>query len=190
MNQSIKINNWFALITIVIMTVVITIYVKYVPQETKPILHSNLPCQKEVICFDKVYDIELLKEGYELLQKGNYELLGDITLAKHMTPVLDTKVTIEQTDIMFSKAIDIVQNHDAQKYLTISYQLIENDKEDPNKKSDSDNCKLFAGYILTSFRVNGIQAFRMQIDFNTYDLKEIEQRINCTIEAFKYNGTN
>jgi hypothetical protein len=189
MNQSQKINNTFALITIVMMTIVITIYVKYVPkEEPKPSLNSGLECQKEVICFDKIYDLELLKEGVALLSNGNYELLGDISLATHMKPILDTKITIDQSDEMFFKAINIPQNENPQKYLTISYQLIENDKEDPNKKSDSDNCKLFAGYILTSFRINGIQAYRMQIDFNTYEHAEIQKRIDCTIEALKHNG--
>ncbi|MCK9337615.1 MAG: hypothetical protein M0P43_07285 [Arcobacteraceae bacterium] len=189
MNQSQKINNTFALITIVMMTIVILLYVKYIQPEKKPLLHSGLECQKEVICFDKIYDLELLKEGMALLLKGNYELLGDISLATHMKPILDTKITIAEADEMFLKAINIPQNENPQKYLTISYQLIENDKEDPNKKSNSDNCKLYAGYILTSFRINGIQAYRMQIDFNTYELQEIQKRIDCTIEALKHNGT-
>lgn len=188
MNQSQKINNLFALITIVIMTVVITIYVKYMPKDDQTSYHSGLECQKEVVCFDKVYNPQLLQEGVELLLGGNYELLGDISLAKYMTPILDSKITVQEADLMFLKAINTSINENSQKYLTIAYQIIENDKEDPNKKSDSDNCKLFAGYVLTSFRINGIQAYRMQIDFNTYDLVEIEQRIKCTIEAFLHNG--
>lgn len=185
MSDSQRINNLFALVTIVLMSIVIIIYVKYVPKDDKPKINSGLECQKDVICFEKVYDEALLKEGLALLNKGDYEILGGLTSAKYMTPVLETKITVEQSDIMFQEAINIPKNDNPQKYLTISYQLIENDKQDPNKKSNSPNCKLYAGYILTSFQINGVQFFRMQIDFNTYELEEIKKRINCTIEAFK-----
>lgn len=189
MRQSHKINNLFTLITIALISIVMFIYVNYIPQESNlpKLPNSGLECQKEVICFDKVFDSKLLQDGIKLLKNGDYSLIGDITPALHMPSLIESKFDLIQSDELFKKAINITQNLDSEQYLTINYQLIENDKLDPNKKSNSAHCKLYAGYLLSSFTLQGKQIFRMQIDFNSYDLEELEKRIDCTIKAFLHH---
>lgn len=189
-----KVNRLFTLATIVIMSAVISLYVNYIaPAQTdskKKVKNSGLPCQQDVVCFDKVYDKKLIKEAVFLLNKGNFILSGELEYSSYMQSVLkQMNLDIKEFDSEFKKEIQTAINHNMQKYVRINYEIIENDKKHPNKKnSKSKHCKLYAGYLLTSFKMNGRQIFRMQIDFNNYDIDEIKKRIKCSIKAFRSHG--
>lgn len=191
--QSMIINNRFTLVTVLLMSMVMIIYVQYVnpdkPQKKRS-MNSGLLCQKEVTCFDRVYHPKLLKKGLDLLQKGNYQLEGGMIYSEYMKTILKDKIKFEDVNDYFYKSIGVPQKKLANKFLKIKYEIIENDKAHPNKKtSKSKKCKLYAGYILTSFRLDGKQIYRMQIDFNKYSLEEIKKRIDCTLKAFKHNAS-
>lgn len=196
MRDSLRINNWLTFVSIIIISVTLVLYSKYIApaQQKKAAINSGIPCQNEstnlgkIVCFDKVYDATLIKEGLELLQKGEYSISGGIILSEYMPSQLKDVITIEQSDKMFMDSINITQNKDAIRRLNINYEIIENDKQNPNKKSNSKNCKLYTGYVLTSFRINNKQLYRIQIDFHSLDLQEIKKRIDCTVRSFEHNA--
>ncbi len=185
-----KVNRFFTLATIVIMAAVMSLYVRFLDEINqsdvqKAVKNSGLACQKEVVCFDKVFDANKLKAAISLYKKGNYTLQGEFEYAQYMQTILKDKIDPQKINDYFTKAINIIPNPKMQKIVNIEYEVIENDKLHPNKKSSkSKHCKLYAGFLLTSFKVNGKNLFRMQIDFNHYDEKEIQQRIDCTLKAF------
>lgn len=196
MRNSLRINNWLTLVSIIMISATLVIYSKYIAptQQKKAAMNSGVPCQNEsttlgkIVCFDKVYDKTLIKEGLELLNAGDYAINGGIILSEYMPSKLKDAINIEQSDKMFEEAVNIDQNKDAIRRLNINYEIIENDKQNPNKKSNSKNCKLYAGYVLTSFRINNKQLYRIQIDFHSLKHEEIRKRIDCTIKSFIHNA--
>jgi len=176
--QSQIINNFFSLATIVMVSVVLTLYVKYIVKEEKPKrVNSGLLCQKQNQTTDKIINKILLKKGFVLLNKGFYSLDGGIIPSLNTKSVITEEADLTKINNIFLNAIDINLNNEMQKFLTIKYELIENDKINSTH----------AGALLTSFRVNNNEVFRVLTDFNKYN--EIKQRVECTLEAFKYNAT-
>ncbi len=183
--QSQVINNFFTFVTIVMISIVLVLYIKYGPKEKR--VNSKLSCQELTQTSDKIFDEELLKKAYLLLQKGNYEINGGFIKPKFGKFFLKDEISLLQADEKFVNSINIKQKN-SEIFLNIKYEIIENDKNDPRKKDEY--CKLHAGSLQTSFRIQGKEAFRVYTDFLTYDKKEIEEKISCSIKAFKYNGKN
>lgn len=181
--QSQIVNNFFTFASIIIIAICLTLYVKYGPKEKR--VHSNLECQKITTTSDKVFNQKLLDEGFALLLKGKYRLDGGFLEPKFGKSYLKDEISLKEADIFYMKALNVPQNSSI-KYLNIKYEIIENDKNDPRKKDKS--CKLYAGSVITSFRINGKESFRMYTDFLQYDKKEIQNKIECTINAFKHNA--
>lgn len=196
MRDSLRINNWLTFVSIIIISVTLVLYSKYIApaQQKKAVMNSGIACQNDstklgkIVCFDKVYDKEKIKEGLALLEQGDYTLNGGLILSEYMPTELEKYISLNHSDKYFLDAIGIKQNKDSIRKLNINYEIIENDKANPNKKSNSKACKLYTGYILTSFRINNKQLYRIQIDFHSYDKEEIKKRIGCTIESFIHNA--
>jgi len=66
--------------------------------------------------------------------------------------------------------------------LNLKCKIYENDKDSPNKKSDS--CKLYSGYIVLEFEYQGEMVYKIQMDFIEKDVNEIEQRTECILNSF------
>lgn len=176
--QSQIINNFFSLATIVMVTVVLILYVKYIVKEPQRI-NSGLVCQQDINhTTDKITNKNLLKTSYKLLSEGSYKLDGGM-ISSVENSVIKKELKLNQINNIFLNSININSTKDTNKFLKIKYELIENEDE------TKDN----VGSLLTSFRVNSKEVFRMNIDFMKYDISEIEKRIQCTMEAFKYNAT-
>lgn len=182
-SQGQTINNFFTLVTIVVMSIVLTIYVKYVPEP--PRVNSNLECQKLTTTSDKIFNQNLLNEASTLLNQGAYILDGGFIKPRFGKSYLKDKISVEEADEFFEKHI-LKQSREKNYFVTVKYEIVENDKNDPRKKDAS--CKLHAGSLMTSFRINGKEAFRMHTDFMMYDKKEIEEKIACTVKAFRHNA--
>lgn len=181
--QSQVVNNFFTFVTIIMISIVLVLYVKYGPKVKR--INSKLACQELTKTRDKIFNEELLKKSYILFEKGNYEINGGFIKPKFGKFFLKDKITLKQANDEFLKNIKIKQTH-SEIFLNIKYEIIENDKNDPRKKSEAS--KAYAGNLITSFRVNGREAFRVSTYFLTYNKKEIEEKISCSIKAFQYNG--
>ena len=181
------VNNFFTLASIIIISIVLALYAKFGPKkEPPPRLNSGLACQELTYTFDKVYNQKLLNEGKMLLEKGSYILDGGLIKPRFGKSYLKDKITIEESNQFFVQSMAVQPLDNPAKFLTVKYEIIENDKNDPRKKDDS--CKLHAGSLMTSFRINGKEAFRVHTDFLQYDKKEIQEKIACTVKAYKHNA--
>lgn len=180
------VNNFFTLASIIMISIVITLYSKYGPQNTTKRIHSNLACQQITPTIDNIISKKLIYEASDLLKKGAYILDGGFIKPRFGKSYLSTEVSISDANSYFKNSISITQKKDINKFINIKYEIIENDKNDPRKKGDES--KNFAGKIMTSFRINGKEAFRMHTDFLQYDKYEIKEKIDCTIKAFRHNA--
>lgn len=180
--QSLIVNNFFTLASIVIISITITLYSKYIvgdkKEEIKPI-----SCQQDSFSTFKIFNQKLLNESQKALNKGYYKLDGGYIKSIHSESIIEEFISIEELDNYFKNSIEIEAKEDINKYLTINYEIIENDKKDPNKKSK--DCKLCSGSIQTSFRAGNVEFFRYYTDFMFYDKNEIKSKIDCTIKVYK-----
>ena len=67
------------------------------------------------------------------------------------------------------------------KKLVIDYFIYENDKDDPGKKTAKS--KLYAGYLVFNFLLEGEQVYRLQIDFMDMQGKDIDEKIRCIMKS-------
>ena len=135
-----KVNRLFTFATIIIMAVVISLYTHFYEELTqsqaqKAAKNSGLPCQKEVVCFDKVYDKKEISQAIELFKKGNYTLDGEFEYSQYMPTILKDKIDPKEVEQHFYNAINVKPNPNMQKIVKIYYQVVENDKQNTNKKS-------------------------------------------------------
>ncbi|WP_122893364.1 hypothetical protein [Arcobacter peruensis] len=190
--QSTIINNFFTLASIIMITITLVVYMKFIrddksnPTEDKMHLEkinvSALECEDETSS-SKLFNQKLLNNSLLALSKGYYKLDGGYIKSLNSKSIIEEFIQIEELDSFFTQAINIKAKKDIKKFLKINYEIIENDKE---KKIDlKKQIKFKAGTIKTSFRANSIEIFTFSKDFKFYDKKEIQSIIDCTIKVYK-----
>lgn len=173
-NESQRIINFYSLVTIVIMTAVITVYTKYInPAKEKLFTPIFLPCQTALNIEQKITNSELLKEANRLLEEGNYMINGGLILKENSS--LEAQLPLETLNSFFENTIDVAPITNAQKFLNIKYELIENEK----KANIS---------LLVSFRISANEVFRMIALVQNNQLNEIPQKVECMMNSFKQNA--
>ncbi|MDD3009018.1 MAG: hypothetical protein RBR70_09980 [Arcobacter sp.] len=185
--QSLIVNNFFTLASIVMISIVIVLYSKFIVGDKNVTKEEVTPlsCEKEIFSTSKVYNQKLLNDSIKALDKGFYKLNGQYVKSIHSKSIIEEFITLNEIDSFYIEAISSKPKEDINKFLTIEYEIIENDKKDPNKKSKE--CKICSGSIITSFKADKTEIFRFYIDFNLYDKDEIKRRIDCTIKAYENN---
>lgn len=181
--QSLVINNFFTLASIIIITVTLTLYVKYIvnePEITKTEV-IPLPCEKQTLTKYKVYNQELLNESLKALRKGYYKLNGSIKQVNNSIP--KEFISSELLDDLYIQVIEKAPKENIKKFLTINYSLIEKDKNDKIKRKG-----FYSGSVLTSFKAGEKDIFKIYTDFRIYDKNEILSRIDCSIKVYKNNA--
>lgn len=187
------INNFFSLATIVMVSVVLVLYTKYILKDENQQNESKnqivkLDCEKEEYTYSKVFNQKLLNNSINALEKGYYILDGAFLEAEYMKSNIKDFVSLEEVDKFFVDSIGIKAKKDIKKFVKIQYELIENDKKNPRKKSDE--IKLNAGSLKTSFIVNSKEIFRVYTDFTYMYKNAIKQRANCSIKVFRNHVQN
>lgn len=185
--DSVIVNNFFTLASIVMISITIILYSKYIANDgyeepTKEIV-TPLSCEKEVFTVSKVYNQELLNESMKALYRGFYKLEGTYKKSQQMPSIIEDFISIDELNSYYIKAIEKTPKENKNKYLTIKYEIIENDKKNTNKKAS--NCKFCSGAILTSFMAEEKEIFKFYIDFRLYDKNEIASKIDCTIKVYE-----
>lgn len=154
----------------ILATAVIAGGIYYFTLPTKP------ECQKEVTCFDKkAKNDELIKKAQKLIKEGSVRYSCKIIKSKYMKSEITSYVDEAKLLEISKKAFG--EETGSKEFLEIECRLYENDKEDPGKKSDSS--KLFAGYLLYDFLIDGKSAYRIQIDFTNMQGRDIPKRVDC-----------
>ena len=188
--ESMIVNNFFTLASIVMIAITIILYSKYISNDdykNDSLKDKVIPlsCEKEVFSTSKVYNQKLLNESQKALDKGFYRLNGQYKKSIHSDSIIEDFISLFEVDSFYIKAIEKEEKNNINKFLQIDYEIIENDKKDPNNKQK--DCKFCSGSVLTVFKAEQKEIFKFYIDFNLYDKNEIDKRIDCTIKAYRNN---
>ncbi len=187
--DSILVNNFFTIASIVLIVITITIYTKYVVNNGYDEVTKEevipLSCEKEVFSVSKVYNQELLNKSMKAFNKGFYKLEGSYKKSQQTPSIIKDFISLNELNSYYVKSIEKKPKVDINKYLTIKYEIIENDRKEQNKKIS--NCKFCSGGILTSFLADDKEIFKFYIDFRLYDKNEIASKIDCTIKVYENN---
>ena len=185
--DSVLVNNFFTLASIVLIAVTIILYSKYIANDGYDEVTKEevipLSCEKEVFSASKVYNQEFLNKSMKALNKGFYKLEGTYKKSQQNQSIIEDFISLDELNSYYVKAIEKNPKVDINKYLTIKYEIIENDRKDTNKKAS--NCKFCSGAVLTSFMAEDKEIFKFYIDFILYDKNEIANRIDCTIKVYE-----
>lgn len=146
---------------------------------------QKLSCHKEVVVFDKVYEKTLLHDAQLLIASGNYEIEVLAEKAVYSNSDLfeyvsleDVKKSVNSVLHQYAQGLHVKQN----KSLHVKVIVYENDKANPGKKTLKS--KLYRGYLVFSFSVEGVLVYKIQIDFMDYKALDIPKRIECAIKTF------
>lgn len=185
--QSLIVNNFFTLASIVMISVTMILYSKFIVGDKEITKEEVIPlsCEKDIFSTSKVFNQKLLNDSQKALNKGFYKIQGEYIKSKYSKSIIEEFISLDEIDSFYKDSIQVNPKNDINKFLTIDYEIIENDKKDSNKKSKE--CKICSGSIMTSFKADKTEIFRFYIDFNLYDKDEIKRRIDCTIKAYKNN---
>ncbi|MDD2887422.1 MAG: hypothetical protein PHY66_06430 [Aliarcobacter sp.] len=187
--DSILVNNFFTIASIVLIVITITIYTKYIANDGYDEVTKEevipLSCEKEVFSVSKVYNQELLNKSMKAFNKGFYKLEGSYKKSQQTPSIIEDFISLNELNSYYVKSIEKKPKVDISKYLTIKYEIIENDRKEQNKKIS--NCKFCSGGILTSFLADDKEIFKFYIDFRLYDKNEIASKIDCTIKVYENN---
>lgn len=186
--QSLIVNNFFTLASIVMISITIILYSKYISNDdykNDDLKEKVIPlsCEKQTFSTSKVFNQKLLNDSMKALDKGHYKLEGAYTKSTYSDSIIEDFISLDEINSFYIKSLEISPKENINKYLTISYKIIENDKKDPNKKTK--DCKLCSGSILTSFKADDKDIFKFYIDFNLYDKNEIASKIDCSIKVYE-----
>lgn len=182
--QSLIINNFFTLASIIIIAVTLTLYNRYFNQVNETNLTNKQTLKKEFLKLNcqknndrfKVVNHSLMKNSLKALNQGYYKLSGGFLQKEENSVIMDI-VNKEKIDSFYKSAIKAEQKDDISKFLQIDYEIIEgNITQTKGFKS---------GSVKTLFKVNGNEIFRYYSDFKFYDENEIKDIINCTIKVYK-----
>ncbi|MFA7571339.1 MAG: hypothetical protein WCY75_08910 [Sulfurimonadaceae bacterium] len=176
-NPSQIINNFYTLATIVIMTAVITLYSKYIhPQKEQNFTPAVLPCQTAFQITQKISNDKRLDEAWRLFEQGNYMFDGGLLL--HENSLVPKRFSLEYINAFFENSTQVVAVKNAQKFLNIKYEMIENESVNPLQHFE----------LLVSFRISAIEVFRMYTYLDINNDKEISQKVECIMNSFKQNA--
>ena len=144
---------------------------------------ARLECHTKSTTFEYVYKKELVKLMQDVVKGGNVEIRSKFKLSEYMPTQLANHISLVQVDDMIQKQIDLhnTTKNNNDKKLLIDYFIYENDKEDPGKKTAKS--KLYAGYLVFHFLLEGEKVYRIQIDFMDLQGKDIEEKIQCMMKS-------
>lgn len=186
--QSLIINNFFTLASIIMITVSLVLYSKFIlPDDSSTkILKKKvekLSCQSDNFSTSKIFNQKLLNKSIKPLSNGYYKIHGGYIKSIYSESIIEDFISLSEINSFYTNSIGNEAKKDIKKFLLINYDIIEYDKKDIKNKNK--NKKFQSGSILTSFRVNGNEIFRFNTDFKFYDKKEIKSRIDCAIKVYR-----
>lgn len=144
---------------------------------------ARLECHTKSTTFEYVYKKELVTAMQDVIKSGNVQIKSKFKLSEYMPTQLANHISLNQVNTMIQKQIDLHKDttKSSAKKLLIDYFIYENDKEDPGKKTAKS--KLYAGYLVFHFLLEGEKVYRLQIDFMDLRGKDIEEKVACAITS-------
>lgn len=188
LRQSQVINNFFTFASIIIISITLTLYVKYIanePEITKEVV-TPLSCEKNYLTKYKVYNQKLLNDSLKALRKGYYRIEGSYEKSTNKSSMIEDFISKEELESLYIQAIGKTYKENINKFLNIEYVIIEKDKNNKANKIKRDS--FYSGSIMTTFKADNKDIFKIFTDFKLYDKKEIYSRIECSIKVYKNNA--
>ncbi|RXJ87219.1 hypothetical protein [Arcobacter sp. CECT 8985] len=171
------INNFFTFATIVIVSIVLTLYSRYLNDDNEKKATQFI----KPTCFTKdsklrVDNKKYISKLYKALHKGYYKINTSYVQPIKTKSYIENYISSNDFDSYFIDAIESAPFKNPKKYVTIKNELIEYEK--PNKN--------FAG-VNTSFRINGKEVFGVFTNFVYFDTIKLKKLVKCTIRTLKTN---
>ncbi len=145
---------------------------------------KRLACQEITTTFEKIDFEHPIWETNNLIETNNFTIKSKIEYSKfmksHLINILNEKQANDMLNQTLSKYIKSDINSD--KKLLIDYYIYENDKDDLGKKGPKS--KLYAGYLMFEFKLDGNVVYKIQTDYMNIDGKDIQERMDCVIKSF------
>ncbi len=144
---------------------------------------DRIPCHKEVVTFEKVFDPKRLQLLGKALQRG-VTLHTRVQKSHYMQSQLFERISQRKIRDLIVKRlgqddINVVQSGDVE----LNVLIYENDKKDPKKKTKK--AKLYAGYLLFDYKLDGKLVYKFQIDFMDMQGRDIAKRIDCAVTSLQ-----
>ena len=144
---------------------------------------KRLPCQKKSITFERTYIKPAIQKIQESLKNGAYTINirkeEAVYMETRLFEYVDTdnvKTMIEKEFLTYAK-----ESKNSNENVTIDLLIYENDRGNPGKKTKKS--KLYAGYLMFSFKLGGKEVYKIQIDFMNHEGKDIKQKIACAAKS-------
>ena len=173
------------ILPIVILTV-ITVIIFAVFEEVNKFdpKKKRLECQEKTVTFEKINFEDPIWESNNLIETNNFIIKSDIEYSKLMDSHLINILNVKQADEILTNVLKkyITSDEPSDKKLVIDYYIYENDKKDKGKKGAKS--KLYAGYLVFEFKLNGKIVYKIQTDYMDIDGKDIKERMDCVIKSF------
>lgn len=90
---------------------------------------------------------------------------------------LKKAISLKELDSFYKEAIAVESKKDIEKFLKIKYELVELDKKDKNN--------LDSAVLMTSFRINSSEVFRVNTNIKFLYKNAIKERVDCTMKVYK-----
>ncbi len=144
---------------------------------------ARLECHKQATTFEYVYKKEFVDRMQTAMTGSHLEIKSKFQLSQYMQTKLASHISLKEVDNMIKAQINLhkTPQTSSNEKLLIDYFIYENDKEDPGKKTAKS--KLYAGYLVFNFMLEGEKVYRIQIDFMDTQGKDIEEKVNCAIKS-------
>ncbi len=180
LRQSQVINNFFTLASIIMISVVLTLYVKYIVPNNNTDKYIPLECEKEDLTIKKVFNQDLLNNSIKDLDKGFYTLNGNLSDNK----TAQEFISIDDLDVYFIQAIGVNSKGKIDKSLDIEYKILDKNNKNLEKIKRK---SFYSGSILVKFKVKEKDTFKIFTDFKIYNKDLIKEKISCIIKVYKNN---
>ena len=135
----------------------------------------RLECHKNSTVFEKVLKPKLVTQLQDGIKNGAISLEIEIEKAKYMDSKLFEYVDPQVVKKDFINLIKNVKNNE--KNVQVNILIYENDKNDPGKKTAKS--KLYAGYLVFTYKVQNKLVYKQQIDFLDHEGKDIPKVLDC-----------
>ncbi len=149
-------------------------------------INARIACQKEVFFSEKIHDKALVKEAKNLLYSKNFTLISSIEKSRYAKSKISEYLGSNEVDMVVKRIIEEISKDKSVKIspkkLTIEYQIVENDKDNPVKRDGIINFCI--GYLDFKFILDDKLVYEAQNDFIGRTGEDIPRRIKCILNSF------
>lgn len=173
-----KKNIYILFVVLLIVLIGNSIYKEVNKKSTKSV---RLECHNKVTVFEKLHKPKLLMKLKNDINNGKLQITKEIEKSKYMESKLFNYVDEEQITSFYESLLNRKNLANEDSSSSVNILIYENDKEDPGKKTKK--AKLYAGYIVFSYKTENSLVYKIQIDFLDDKGSDINKTLKCGLES-------